>query len=161
MDFALVLVVAHSRSALRCLCLAFLARFGATLASLSTNASLNLSAIGNSIEFKEGEVILSLDPRTTQVFGSIYSMIKSSKAIPVQNNMKDKRHEAATSAGAGVSSSRSCMKRIREYATPQIHRSIYSTKIMNRIFPLKAPPQKEYQKANDKPTCMSKDYLAF
>lgn len=77
-----MLVVTHSRSARLCRCLAFLARFGANLASLSTNASLNLSAIGNSIELKMGGVVLSLDPGTAQVFGSMSSTTKSSNVTP-------------------------------------------------------------------------------
>lgn len=77
MDFALELLIKYSLSARRLCCLAFFARLGANLASLSTNASLKRSAIGNSdvsLETVSSRALFLAAPETAQVLGSMPSM---------------------------------------------------------------------------------------
>lgn len=77
--FALVSVITHSLSARRWCCLAFFALFGAKRVSLSRNASLNFSAMDNSLGLEtDGSVVLDINPETAQVFGSISLTIGSS-----------------------------------------------------------------------------------
>lgn len=77
--FALLFIVTHSFSARRWCCLAFFARFGASLVSLSRNASLNFSAMGKSsdLETDDGDA-LGTNLETAQVLGSISSTMGSS-----------------------------------------------------------------------------------
>lgn len=79
---AFVLIVTNSLSARRWCCLAFFARFGANRVSLSTNASLNFSAMLTSEVFgKDGVLILAgVNPETSHVFGSI-SLTKGSSSV--------------------------------------------------------------------------------
>lgn len=77
--FALLFIITHCFSARRWCCLAFFARFGASLVSLSRNASLNFSATGKSsvLETDDGD-LLGTNPVTAQVLGSISSTMGSS-----------------------------------------------------------------------------------
>lgn len=80
--FALVLVSIHSLSARRWCCLAFFARFGANRVSLSTKASLNFSAIDNSLGLKR-DVDMPIDANrgTAHALGSISLTNGSSNVI--------------------------------------------------------------------------------
>lgn len=79
---AVVLVVIHSFSARRWRCLAFFALFGANRVSRSSNASLNFSAICNSlgIEADAGST-LGVNPVTAHVRGSMSFTTGSSIVI--------------------------------------------------------------------------------
>lgn len=77
-----VSIVILSLSARRWCCLAFLARFGAKRVSLSANASLNLSALDNSLEFmRVGDMDFGVNPQIAHVWGSTSLTKWSSIAI--------------------------------------------------------------------------------
>lgn len=82
MDLAFVLLIKYAFSARRLCCLAFFALLGANLASLSRNASLNLSAMGSSglSSGEGGSMDLLAAPETAHVLGSISSTIEWSRA---------------------------------------------------------------------------------
>lgn len=84
-DLALELFIRYSLSARRLCCLAFFALFGASLASLSKNASLNRSAMDSSGVSSQavgaGAGGLLVAPETAQVLGSMPSIMKWSKAL--------------------------------------------------------------------------------
>lgn len=81
-DFASVFIITHSLSARRWCCLAFFARLGANLESLSTNASLNLSALGNSDASDEVATAIFGHLQAAHVPGSISFTMGSSSAAP-------------------------------------------------------------------------------
>ncbi|RWR86253.1 hypothetical protein CKAN_01514200 [Cinnamomum micranthum f. kanehirae] len=81
-DFASVFIITHSLSARRWCCLAFFALLGANLESLSTNASLNLSALGNSDASDEVATAIFGHLRAAHVPGAISFTTGSSSATP-------------------------------------------------------------------------------